>query len=543
MRVFNVSLHKTGTTRFYHFCRSNDLSAVHWAGREFDESSSDCVDDLDCEKLWLRYLSKFSGIQAHSDLPCPSIFRQAAREFPNARFVLMVRKPSDWIKSVREHTKNRTLDNLEKIMYWKILGDKRDRLSDYSDQELEFGLVKFISDVSASMHEMRVPFFRIFNLDGPNVGSELAGFLALPSAQFTNTNKKNLQQNSHPPMIPDNQNAGAREEMAHSQPASTRVVAITRVLNEADIIESFIRHNRSFVDHHILLDNGSSDGTVEILNGLKEEGFPITVFKNISVTFNESDFLTSMYKKAYEEYGADWVLCLDADEFVDDRKSAGGLTKLLREKTHVDIITVQLINYIATSSDNRDEIVVPKRIIRRRAETGVFKVFINAKSLGSDICITHGSHAVFSGGKKIVNTTEKNIVLAHYPERSPFQAIAKFVRGWSKVLSTSELEIKKGTAKHYKPLYEYLLNDPEKILRNKKFMTFKDEHIVVGEDPIDYRGGDLKYTTKNDEEMRCIRCILGFYDSLAAQHRAILDNIPEARAFVRKFEGEVDKLF
>ena len=51
-----------------------------------------------------------------------------------------------------------------------------------------------------------------------------------------------------------------------------RIVAITRVLDEADIIEAFVRHTAAYVQHHIFVDNGSIDGTVEILRRYSKTG-------------------------------------------------------------------------------------------------------------------------------------------------------------------------------------------------------------------------------------------------------------------------------
>ena len=47
-----------------------------------------------------------------------------------------------------------------------------------------------------------------------------------------------------------------------------RLTAVSKVLDEADIIEAFVRHTAAFVSHQIILDNGSCDGTVEILKQL-----------------------------------------------------------------------------------------------------------------------------------------------------------------------------------------------------------------------------------------------------------------------------------
>ena len=67
-----------------------------------------------------------------------------------------------------------------------------------------------------------------------------------------------------------------------------RIIAVTRVLNEEDVIEPLIRHHAPMVDHHIVLDNGSSDRTLEILASLKAEGARLTVLQCASVIFAET---------------------------------------------------------------------------------------------------------------------------------------------------------------------------------------------------------------------------------------------------------------
>ena len=47
-----------------------------------------------------------------------------------------------------------------------------------------------------------------------------------------------------------------------------RLAGITIVRNECDIVEAFVRHNGAVLDQLYVLDNNSSDGTLEISNGL-----------------------------------------------------------------------------------------------------------------------------------------------------------------------------------------------------------------------------------------------------------------------------------
>ena len=47
------------------------------------------------------------------------------------------------------------------------------------------------------------------------------------------------------------------------------IVSFTMVNNESEIIESFVRYNYNFVDQMVIIDNGCTDNTIEIINNLK----------------------------------------------------------------------------------------------------------------------------------------------------------------------------------------------------------------------------------------------------------------------------------
>jgi hypothetical protein len=76
------------------------------------------------------------------------------------------------------------------------------------------------------------------------------------------------------------------------------LIGITRVLNEDDIVEAFVRHHAAMVDHHVFMDNGSSDETIAILRALKDEGLNISVFQNRSAFFAESSHNTVLFRHA-----------------------------------------------------------------------------------------------------------------------------------------------------------------------------------------------------------------------------------------------------
>ncbi len=92
-----------------------------------------------------------------------------------------------------------------------------------------------------------------------------------------------------------------------------KVIMTILVKNEDDIIEANIRTHASLgVDAFVVMDNDSSDDTLEILEKLQTE-FEIKIIKEQGV-YNQSKW---MKRLAYEakKLGASWVINNDADEF------------------------------------------------------------------------------------------------------------------------------------------------------------------------------------------------------------------------------------
>ncbi|MGH7121430.1 MAG: glycosyltransferase family 2 protein [Acetobacteraceae bacterium] len=102
-------------------------------------------------------------------------------------------------------------------------------------------------------------------------------------------------------------------------------------MNEDDVIEVFVRHHARLVDHHVLLDNGSIDRTVEILKKLAEASLRLTVFSNRTPISGETAFDTFLYRHAIGEQQADGVFFLDPDEFLDLPRIGIGLRKRLAD--------------------------------------------------------------------------------------------------------------------------------------------------------------------------------------------------------------------
>ena len=311
-----------------------------------------------------------------------------------------------------------------------------------------------------------------------------------------------------------------------------RIIAATKILDEGDIVEAFARHTAHYVSHHFFLDNGSVDGTVEVLRRLRDEGLGITVLQNGSRWFNEAIYNTLLYFIAIRETAADWVAFLDADEFIDDRQAAGGLsTALAQTNPSAPCVRVLLTNYHPSAHDDPHEPVVPVRIRWYEQRTDVQKVIVRGNLADRDVVIEAGGHGVLIDGSRNCPCDDlATVTLAHYPERSPFQTIAKVVRGWSRVLAAGQSEVAMNRSIHYRSRFDMLRDSPQDLLQSAWLRQFNRSTDGMTLDPITYHGGTPRFTPPVDDAMRAVRSLVGYLELLSLEHGRLLDECPDARA-------------
>ena len=87
------------------------------------------------------------------------------------------------------------------------------------------------------------------------------------------------------------------------------------IRDEADVIEANVRHHAAAgVSSFIVTDNGSVDGTREILDTLSNE-FDLSIIDEPSKTIDQDLWVSRMASQLQEQGRADWVINNDADEF------------------------------------------------------------------------------------------------------------------------------------------------------------------------------------------------------------------------------------
>lgn len=218
-----------------------------------------------------------------------------------------------------------------------------------------------------------------------------------------------------------------------------RLIGIACVGNEADIVEAFVRENLAFLDHMLILEHNSLDGTRDILNRLVDEGLPITVEYSREPVFRQRAFANKLLHDALGAGGADWIFSLDCDEFiVAESRSALDRILLSLEDSHAYL---RWVTYAPHQDDPRDEAHPLKRIQHCfdypapawEENPWVWKTIINVALLGDyhldRYDLLQGSHFLaLRGENKPANATARpvdELALAHFPARSSEQVSAK----------------------------------------------------------------------------------------------------------------------
>jgi hypothetical protein len=303
------------------------------------------------------------------------------------------------------------------------------------------------------------------------------------------------------------------------------LIGITRVLNEDDIVEAFVRHHATMLDHHLFLDNGSTDETVNILKALKDEGLKISVFQNQNVFFSETSYNTELFKHARGVLGAEWAVFLDTDEFINLTHVPQGLRALLDSVPASEVcFGMPNLTYFDHPTDDPAEPVVPLRLrYRQKPDPHTpSKVFARGVLAGMDIVIDAGQHAVLLNGQQVKDFTDHQASLGHYYRRSAWQTISKSVLGYLKVTAAPKSERDMNRSVHYNDIFRFMRDDPAHLFQ-PGFLnpTYADMDLEL--DPLPYHGGPLRYTPDTDPRFKAIKVLTAYAEQLAQAHAHFID--------------------
>jgi glycosyltransferase involved in cell wall biosynthesis len=206
-----------------------------------------------------------------------------------------------------------------------------------------------------------------------------------------------------------------------------RVVATVPVYNEADIIGQVLEHLH---EHGILfvgLDGGSDDGSVEVAQGFRGMGLLEHRIVKRDV-YEWSEDLECLIKMA-TMYSPDWILCNDADEFLEPRERGRTLHDAITAEHQLGFNIVQFDNfefYLTERDYESKEPDIRKRMrFYRWSDDYRYKAW---KYYPGATCRDSGGHYPVLPRSTKPMVSPRKFVVRHYPLRSPQQAMRKIFK-------------------------------------------------------------------------------------------------------------------
>lgn len=221
------------------------------------------------------------------------------------------------------------------------------------------------------------------------------------------------------------------------------VVGVTMVKDEADVIETTLRHMLMQVDCISVFDNMSTDGTTEIIQRLIVEDDArddvkrgpryhsrIALYMDDDPAYYQSRKVTRLAQHARDDFGADWVVPFDADEIWTWQEGRiGDLLDSMPDETFV--VHANVYDHVCTGIDSktgdpfrdiawrtRDKLELPKAALR----------------LTPDLVIRAGNHGGdYDESRPTIGAylADELLQVDHFPYRSPEQFVRKVRNGYN----------------------------------------------------------------------------------------------------------------
>jgi hypothetical protein len=191
------------------------------------------------------------------------------------------------------------------------------------------------------------------------------------------------------------------------------------VRDEADVLESHLDyHLAQGVDLVIAMDNGSRDGTVEVLKAYEARGV-LRLLPTRTGAYSQGPWVTEMARLAAIDHEADWVINNDADEFW--WPSHGTLRDVLAAVPEAYTqVRVPRNDFRPLQGDAAADEVFWRRLLIRDAcsvnPRGVRLAPKVAHRADARISITYGNHSV-EGQEPRVAPPIGSLEILHYPIR------------------------------------------------------------------------------------------------------------------------------
>jgi hypothetical protein len=228
--------------------------------------------------------------------------------------------------------------------------------------------------------------------------------------------------------------------------------------------------------------------------------------------------MTNLLRLAVSEFGADWVMPLDADEFLELSDGARLAEKLLT--LELEPISVPWNGFAWSPDENENN--EPNPVVRMRlrlppSPPRLDKVLIPAKWPAEQMEVTQGNHALLRNGSEVPKRRLDGVRLCHFPIRTMSQYAGKIAVGYLQYAALSHWDRQIGF--HYIEPFRLLKEQPDEFYqtlsaRSLRYSLFEsdDDSSPPRDAPLDYRGGKLRFSSQRSSP---VSHILSYAETVA----------------------------
>lgn len=288
-----------------------------------------------------------------------------------------------------------------------------------------------------------------------------------------------------------------------------RIVSVTMVKNEADIIELFVRNNLQYLSEMYIIEHQSNDRTLEILVNLRNEGLPIKIFSYNSYAYDQGALFSTMLNIIRDRGAADYVMFTDADELIYAPSREAFQNEILQfGDTSMNIASN---DYVVKDTDvTTYAFPQDKMRFMSAAALPMGKCIVNLRLYQNmGLSVDEGGHYFFINGGRAGLPFLSGALLSHFRYRTREQLTSKIIIGCLSYMIRNTSMDTSGTGFHwFNPFNSFIASGDMNVFG---FPTVNDWQIQSGQfldRPIFYRG-PLYYTRVN--EVNTLNNLIDFF--------------------------------
>lgn len=266
------------------------------------------------------------------------------------------------------------------------------------------------------------------------------------------------------------------------------------VRDEADIIADNIRfHAEQGVEQFVVTDNGSTDGSRELLEELSNS-YPIRIFDEPTHTIDQDIWVTRMAMWLKDNTDADWVINNDSDEFWFSE------TRTLREALHEKTQSLAAINLKPGVLHCRRFNLLPDKSV---IDTDTYRFFNNCFRVDRTLDSTF-----FDDGLNVLYTEQGTKVITRIDGLRSINMGNHDASHQASTADCDSIAIAHYPIRTYEQFVKKVTNHGSSIENNQRFGEDINWHLRAWYDM--YKRGDLyneylKYVVSDDTKQQLIQ--------------------------------------